>query len=95
LRSEEKLRFLQRSRADIIASILENSHGGSRKTRLIYRCNLSLSQFNLYKDFLVESGLLKVSRREDGIEIYETSEKAKIFLRDYKKIKQMLNNIEL
>jgi len=78
-----------------MACILENSNESSRKTRLIYRCNLSLSQFNLYKDCLVETGLLKVSRREDGVEIFETTEKGKEFLRDYRKIKNILDKMRL
>jgi len=78
-----------------MACILENSNDSSRKTRLIYRCNLSLAQFNLYKDCLVEAGLLKVSKREDGVEIFETTEKGKEFLRDYKKIKSILDKMRL
>ena len=78
-----------------MACILENSNESSRKTRLIYRCNLSLAQFNLYKDCLVEAGLLKVSTREDGAEIFETTEKGKEFLRDYKRIKSVLDKMRL
>ena len=75
---------------DIMACILENSRESSRKTRLIYKCNLSLSVFNLYKEFLAETGLLKVSRREDGVEIFETTEKGEEFLKDYQEIKRLL-----
>jgi len=72
--------------------ILENSNGCSMKTRLIYRCNLNLPYFDLYKNFLVETGLLNVSRREDGAEIFETTEKGKEFLMDYAQIKGKYNN---
>ncbi len=78
-----------------MACILENSNETSRKTRLIYRCNLSLSQFNLYRECLVEAGLLKVSKREDGVEIFETTKKGKNFLEDYKKIKKILSETSL
>jgi len=77
---------------DIMSCILENSNKSSRKTRLIYGCNLSSSNFNLYKEFLVEAGLLKVSRREDGVEIFETTEKGKEFSKDYRKIQTYLKN---
>jgi len=80
---------------EIMACILENSNETSRKTRLIYRCNLSLSQFNLYRECLVEAGLLKVSKREDGVEIFETTKKGKNFLEDYKKIKKILSETSL
>lgn len=78
-----------------MACILENSNDKSRKTRLIYRCNLSLSQFNVYKDCLVETGLLEVSRREDGVEIFGTTEKGKEFLSDYGKIKSVMDEMRL
>ena len=91
MKTKSKPRFSKRSRMDIIACILEKSNEGSRKTRLIYRCNLSLSLFNLYKEFLVETRLLKVSRREDGVRIFETTQKGKQFLEDYGKIKTCLS----
>ena len=88
LKTETKPRStVHRSRIDIMACILENSNGCSTKTRLIDRCNLNPSNFDLYKNFLVETGLLNVSRRKDGVEIFETSEKCKEFLRDYAQIK--------
>jgi len=93
--SKGQPRFLQRSRVDIMACILENSNETSRKTRLIYRCNLSLSQFNLYKDCLVKAGLLNVSRRGDGVEIFGTTDKGKNFLEDYKRIKKILDEMRL
>lgn len=78
------------SRMDIIESILKNSTESSKMTRLKYKCNFNLSQFNLYKEFLVGAGLLKVSRREEEVEIFETTEKGKQFLNDYRKIKSIL-----
>ncbi|MEM1582450.1 MAG: winged helix-turn-helix domain-containing protein [Candidatus Bathyarchaeia archaeon] len=90
-----KSRFQQRSRIDIIACILENSNDGARKTRLIYKCNLSFSQFNHYKDCLVDSGLLRVSNNEDGTEVFEVTERGREFLRDYKKIKSVLDKMRI
>jgi len=88
LKTETKPRFLHRSRLDIMECILENSSEG--KTSLIYRCNVSLSQFDLFKDCLVEAGLLKVSKLENGVETFETTEKGNEFLSDYKHIKSIL-----
>jgi len=95
LKSEKRSGFLQRSRIDIMACILENSNDKSRKTRLIYRCNLSLSQFNIYKDCLVDTGLLDVARRGDGVEIFGTTEKGKEFLTDYRKIKSVMDEMRI
>jgi len=93
LTNKNKFYFQQRSRIDIIACILKNSNGGARKTKLIYRCNLSFSQFNLYKDYLINAGLLKVSKNDEGAEIFETTKRGMEFLRDYKKIKDTLSKI--
>jgi len=93
--TESKFHFEHRSRMDIIACILENSNDRSRKTRIIYGCNLSLSQFNIYKDYMVETGLLETSRLEEGGEIFETTEKGKEFLKDYEKIKSLMNRMSL
>ena len=82
--------FFRKSRISIIACILENSNESSRRKRLASECNLNLSQFNQYKEFLVESGLLEASAREDGIKAFETTEKGKEFLRDYSSIKTIL-----
>jgi len=94
LKTKSKPGFFNRSRFDIMACILENSNESSRKMRLIYRCNLNLSQFNLYKDHLVKAGFLKGSRREDGVEIFETTESGEEFLIDYGKIKRILQSVE-
>ncbi|MEM2443614.1 MAG: winged helix-turn-helix domain-containing protein [Candidatus Bathyarchaeia archaeon] len=93
--SEDKFHFQQRSRIDIIACILENSNRGARKTKLIYKCNLSFSQFNLYKNCLVKAGLINVLTQNDGIEIFETTEKGKEFLKDYRRIKDVLDKMRL
>ncbi|MEM2938699.1 MAG: winged helix-turn-helix domain-containing protein [Candidatus Bathyarchaeia archaeon] len=90
-----KSRFQQRSRIDIIACILENSNEGARKTKLIYKCNLSFSQFNHYKDCLVESGLLRILNSDDGTEIFQITERGREFLRDFKRIKNVLDKMRV
>jgi len=92
LKSKSDPIFLQRSRFDIMACILENSNASSRKTRLIYKCNLSLSQFNFYRGYLLKAGFLKASKRKDGAEIFETTEKGEEFLKGYRKISRILQS---
>jgi predicted transcriptional regulator len=89
-----KIGFSKRSRVDIIACILGNSNSSSRKTRLIYRCNLSLSQFNFYAECLMQGNLLK-KHEENGKEIYEITEKGKAFMKDYANIKEVLEKMQL
>jgi len=93
LKVPNKRRFLQRSRIDIVACILGHSNDSSRKTRLIYRCNLSLSQFNIYAECLVEGGLLDRYTGRNGVEIYKITEKGKNFLKDYRRLKKVLEEM--
>jgi predicted transcriptional regulator len=93
LKDQNKRRFLQRSRVDIIACILKNSIKASRKTRLIYKCNLSLSQFKIYEDCLIAGELLERTLDENGAENYKITEKGKSFLKDYARIQKILEKM--
>lgn len=78
-----------RGRIDIMANILNEvrlSRGGSRKTRLIYRCNLNFRQIKIYLKILLGKGFLRVvltngSRAE--VEIYQITEEGQSFLDAY------------
>lgn len=87
--------FVQRSRIDIIACILKNASKGSRKTRMIYRCNLSLAQFKTYENCLIAGELLSRDTNETGIENYKTTEKGKEFLKDFARIKKILDTMRV
>ncbi len=78
-----------------MACILRNSNDTSRKTRLIYRCNLSLAQFNMYAECLVDGGLLKKYISDRGAEIYQTTAKGQTFLKDYGRIRKVLDSMRL
>jgi len=95
MKTGDKEIFHQRSRLEIIACLLEKSYHGSRKTRLIYGCNLSLSQFKKYSGYLIEGDLLTKNKNEDGAEVYLTTEKGKEFLIDYERIKSTLDKISM
>lgn len=94
--SSQRRRFIQRSRLDIIACILSNSENGSRKTRLIYQCNLSVSQFNKYATCLIEGRLLKTrTDKKRGFMTYSITRKGSQFLVDYQKIRGVLEEMGL
>lgn len=86
-----KRRFSHRSRIETISCILKNCNKGSGKTRLIYACNLNVSQFDRYTNFLVEAGLLEILRLEAGKELLETTEAGKEFFIDCSTIKSILD----
>ena len=85
-------RFHHRSRIDIIGCILEIAIDHSRKTNLIYKCNLSVGQCNLYLGLLTEGELLRKNNSEGKV-IFATTEKGKTFLKDYKKLKTILDKM--
>ncbi|MDQ1279331.1 MAG: hypothetical protein QG670_593 [Thermoproteota archaeon] len=95
MKPEKRQHFFQRSRLEIIASLLYSAYDGSRKTRLIYKCNLSLSQFNKYTDFLIQGGLLNKEVDGKGIESFHVTEKGKAFIKDYEKIMKNLEKMQI
>lgn len=90
--SDSKHNASHRGRLDIIADILEASNGGTKKTYLLYRCNLSFRQLTYYLDFLVKRGLLhtsdpNVSAHQNSFDI---TDKGKQFLKAYKGLKSLM-----
>ncbi len=81
-----------RGNLDIIADILDASHGGVKKTFLMYRCNLSFKQLKTYSHFLLNNGLLHVVAERDQADyrLFEVTPKGKEFLRAYKGLKSLM-----
>jgi predicted transcriptional regulator len=71
-----------RGRLDIIADILEASRKKVRKTHLMYHCNLSFKQLELYLNFLVERQLLSHVSGSTGT--FKITGKGERFLEAYK-----------
>ena len=82
----------KRSGIDIMASILSEARKGARKTRIMYRCNLSHRQLQVYLKFLLDIRLL-MSISEEGnskTNFYETTTKGRNFLDAYGKLKELM-----
>jgi predicted transcriptional regulator len=81
-----------RGNFDIIADILDASHGGAKKTYLMYRCNLSFKQMKSYSRFLLNNGLLRLifQAAQSDIALFEVTDKGKEFLRAYKGLKALI-----
>lgn len=81
-----------RGNFDIIADILDASHGGVKKTYLMYRCNLSFKQLKNYSHFLLDSGLLGLVIHDGHSEdrFFELTSKGREFLRAYKGLKDLM-----
>jgi predicted transcriptional regulator len=81
-----------RGNLDIIADILDASHGGVKKTYLMYRCNLSFKQLKNYSHFLVNNGLLLMTRQpaKTDYSLFELTQKGREFLKAYKGLKALI-----
>ncbi len=82
----------KRSDIDIIASILGEAREGARKTRIMYRCNLSHRQLQVYLKFLLAMKLLKLISEERGSKtnFYQATTKGRSFLDTYFKLKELM-----
>jgi len=81
-----------RGNFDIIADILDASHGGVKKTYLMYRCNLSFKQLKNYSHFLLDIGLLHIITIKEQSEdrLFELTPKGREFLRAYRGLKDLM-----
>ncbi len=84
--------FLIRSEIDIMASILNEARKGARKTRIMYRCNLSYKQLQTYLKLLMGLDMLifisKKGTNTTGF--FKTSGKGVEFLDAYHKLKVLM-----
>jgi predicted transcriptional regulator len=75
----------KRNDLDIMASILVKALNGSRKTHIMYRCNLSHRQLEVYLNLLLGMGFLVC--RSDS---FKTTTKGSKFLDAYSTLKALM-----
>ena len=84
-------RVSPRSRMDIMASILEEAKNPSRKTKIMYRCNLSFRQLKVYLKLLVGEGFLKeipIKESETVAKAFQITGKGRSFLKAYGNLRE-------
>jgi predicted transcriptional regulator len=94
----KKLSLAHRSRIDIIANILRAAEKGTRKTHIMYKCNLSYRQLHTYLEFLIERRLMRYARataEENSSGTYETTNKGRAFIQAYSSIRALISNTAL
>jgi len=81
-----------RGRLDIIADILEASYCETRKTYLMYSCNMSFKQLKYYLDFLLRKELLHTVTEDvnPNCGLFKITDKGKEFLKVYKGLKALV-----
>jgi len=76
-----------------MANVLRAAVGGAKKTHIMYKCNLSFRQLQVYLNLLVDRGLLRRVPENEGSEearLFETTKKGRAFLDAYRNIKVLL-----
>jgi len=74
-----------------MACILEKATKEVRKTHILYGCNLSFKQFQIYLDLLIDRGLIKLQKTtKSEIEILKITNEGREFLKAYRKLKGLI-----
>jgi len=79
----------RRSSYSIIADVLEVAKKGALKTQIMYRTNLSFSQLNKYLSLLLDRNLLEAAETSEKT-TYKTTDKGLLYLRRYRRIRELL-----
>lgn len=83
---------MKRNKLQIKMAILENIKKGTHgKTRLMYKCNMSLVPYNKLLDNLIKTGLILI-RPFGNRNFYHLTPKGRDLLYAYKKIQEKLEN---
>ena len=82
----------KRSDIDIMANILSEANNDTKKTRIMYRCNLSHSQLQVYLKILCEMGFLASHSKKEGAKLnyFRTTSKGLKFLDTYRALKDLM-----
>lgn len=82
----------KRSDIDIMANILSAAKKGAKKTRIMYRCNLSYSQLQVYIQILCEMGLLAPQSTEEDEKqnSFKTETKGLEFIEAYHALRNLM-----
>ncbi|MCH4816299.1 MAG: winged helix-turn-helix domain-containing protein [Saccharolobus sp.] len=86
----------KRNRMEIIASILEECKGGIKKTRLMYKTNLSYRLFCKYTGLLEKKGLITFVNNEYKLTAkgYEQLNRVMEYINLLKKLKEIRESLE-
>ncbi|MGC2425850.1 MAG: winged helix-turn-helix domain-containing protein [Nitrososphaeraceae archaeon] len=86
-----------RSKTDIIASILEViKEGGSKRGKIMYGAYLSYTQLNEYLALLLEMGLIINDGNKEGFTSpsFKITDKGRHYLNIHNQIKEMITLVE-
>jgi len=85
-------RIRKRSDIDIMASILDEARKGAKKTHIMYRCNLSHRQLQIYLKLLSGMEFLAShsEKASSELDLFKTTAKGLKFLDAYRTLKALM-----
>ena len=92
IRTNSSLGIRKRNDIDIMANILSAANKEAKKTRIMYRCNLSHSQLQVYLQILLDMKLLASHSKEEPttLNYFRTTPKGVKFLDAYRALKSLM-----
>ncbi len=90
-KSDSSVGVRKRSDIDIMANILSAANNGTKKTHIMYRCNLSHRQLQVYLQLLLEMGFLTSHSKELTKPSFRTTSKGQKFLDAYRTLKSLMS----
>ena len=81
-----------RSRTEIVGSILDAANGGVSKTKIMYIAFLSFGQLKEYLSILMENNLIEYL---DGAHKFKTTEKGLFFLKMHNELAELLKTTSI
>ncbi len=91
-KSKSHRRVRKRSNIDIMANILSAANKSAKKTRIMYNCNLSHNQLQIYLKTLRDMGFLASHSKKEGatLNYFRTTSKGIKFLDAYRALKSLM-----
>ena len=82
----------KRSDIDIIAKILSEANKGTKKTRIMYRCNLSHKQLQIYLQLLLDMKFLMTTQNKEDPKMnnFRTTSEGFRFLAAYRTLRGLM-----
>ncbi len=80
----------RRDKLGIISEILDIAKGGTLKTQIMYKANLSFAQLNEYVDYMLKTRLLE-KLDVNGKEVYVATDKGLDFIQKHAELTIMLD----
>ena len=77
-----------RSRTELVGSILDAANGGTTKTKIMYTAFLSFNQLKEYLSILIENNLIEYL---DGTKTFKTTVKGLKLLKMHNQIEELLH----